>query len=133
MGADSLCIKDMAGIISPYDAYELVAALKKALIPIHLHTHYTSGMASMASEGYRGRGGRIDTCVAPFATQTPILRSSRLLLRSPGRSATRVRPDEIPRDQRVPGGHHREVYAVTDTTKFSVIDIGVLMHQIPAA
>ncbi|PKM79354.1 MAG: oxaloacetate decarboxylase [Firmicutes bacterium HGW-Firmicutes-13] len=49
MGADSFCIKDMAGLISPYDAYELVRQLKEAVnIPIQLHCHYTSGMASMA-------------------------------------------------------------------------------------
>ncbi len=47
MGADSICIKDMAGLLAPYDTYELVRALKKRLsIPIQLHTHYTSGMAS---------------------------------------------------------------------------------------
>lgn len=48
MGADSLCIKDMAGLLAPYDACELVSELKKAVnIPIQLHSHYTSGMASM--------------------------------------------------------------------------------------
>ena len=48
MGADSLCIKDMAGLIAPYDAYELIKALKASLkIPVQIHTHYTSGMASM--------------------------------------------------------------------------------------
>ncbi|MBD3235735.1 MAG: pyruvate carboxylase subunit B [Candidatus Eisenbacteria bacterium] len=48
MGADSICIKDMAGLLAPYATYELVAALKAKLeIPIQLHTHYTSGMASM--------------------------------------------------------------------------------------
>lgn len=49
MGADSFCIKDMAGLISPEDAYRLVEKLKNAVkIPIQLHCHYTSGMASMA-------------------------------------------------------------------------------------
>jgi len=49
MGAHSICIKDMAGLIAPYDAYHLVSALKKNVkVPIHLHTHYTSGMASMS-------------------------------------------------------------------------------------
>ena len=49
MGADSLCIKDMAGLIRPDDAYTLISALKKEVkIPVHLHTHYTSGMASMS-------------------------------------------------------------------------------------
>ncbi len=46
MGADTLCIKDMAGLLSPYVAYELVSRLKSEIgVPIHLHTHYTSGMA----------------------------------------------------------------------------------------
>jgi oxaloacetate decarboxylase (Na+ extruding) subunit alpha len=48
MGADSICIKDMAGLLLPYSAYELISALKKSInIPIALHTHYTSGVASM--------------------------------------------------------------------------------------
>lgn len=49
LGADSICIKDMAGLISPYAAYELVAALKKDVgLPVQLHTHYTSGMGTAA-------------------------------------------------------------------------------------
>lgn len=49
LGADSICIKDMAGLISPYDAYELVGKLKEKVgLPVQLHCHYTSGMASMA-------------------------------------------------------------------------------------
>ncbi|MFY9447544.1 MAG: oxaloacetate decarboxylase subunit alpha [Dethiobacteria bacterium] len=48
LGADSICIKDMAGLLSPYDAYELISRLKKELgLPVQLHCHYTSGMASM--------------------------------------------------------------------------------------
>ncbi len=49
MGADSICIKDMAGLITPYAAYELVHRLKEELdLPIHLHSHSTSGMATTA-------------------------------------------------------------------------------------
>ncbi|MGI5875743.1 MAG: pyruvate/oxaloacetate carboxyltransferase [Dethiobacteria bacterium] len=49
IGADSLCIKDMAGLIAPYDAFELVRKLKETLkIPIQLHSHFTSGMAAMS-------------------------------------------------------------------------------------
>lgn len=49
MGADSLCIKDMAGLIAPYDAFRLVRELKKNVgLPVQLHCHSTSGMASMA-------------------------------------------------------------------------------------
>jgi len=47
LGADSLAIKDMAGLLSPYDAYELVTKLKELGVPVQLHCHYTSGMASM--------------------------------------------------------------------------------------
>jgi oxaloacetate decarboxylase alpha subunit len=48
MGADSICIKDMAGLLTPYNAYDLVKALKENVkVPIQLHTHYTSGVASM--------------------------------------------------------------------------------------
>ncbi|MCL2678416.1 MAG: pyruvate carboxylase subunit B [Clostridiales bacterium] len=48
MGADSLCIKDMAGILHPYDAFELVSLIKqKTGLPLSLHSHYTSGMAAM--------------------------------------------------------------------------------------
>ena len=49
LGADSICIKDMAGLIAPYDAYDLVKRLKEDVgLPVQLHCHYTSGMASMA-------------------------------------------------------------------------------------
>lgn len=48
-GVDSICIKDMAGLLGPYQAYDLVAQLKRAVgLPIALHTHYTSGLGSMA-------------------------------------------------------------------------------------
>lgn len=48
LGVDSLCLKDMAGILAPYEAFELIKHLKKFVtVPIQLHTHYTSGMASM--------------------------------------------------------------------------------------
>jgi oxaloacetate decarboxylase alpha subunit len=48
LGADSVCIKDMAGLLAPYAAFELIQTLKSEItVPIHLHTHYTSGMASM--------------------------------------------------------------------------------------
>ena len=47
MGADSICVKDMAGLLAPYDAYDLVKALKAEVkAPIHLHSHFTSGMSS---------------------------------------------------------------------------------------
>src|SRR5690554_931536 len=49
MGAETVCIKDMAGLVSPYDAYNLIKVLKANLkVPVHLHTHFTSGMGDLA-------------------------------------------------------------------------------------
>ena len=72
MGADSICIKDMAGIVSPYDIYDLITALKKVTkLPLHLHTHYTSGMASMTYiKAIEAGVDIVDTCLAPYALRT---------------------------------------------------------------
>ena len=72
MGAHSLCIKDMAGLLVPYKAEELLDALKSATsIPIQLHTHYTSGVASMTYLKAVEHGcDVIDTAVSPFALGT---------------------------------------------------------------
>jgi pyruvate/oxaloacetate carboxyltransferase len=72
MGADTLCIKDMAGIMSPFDIAKLITELKKIItIPIQLHTHYTSGMASMVYlEAIKAGVDIVDTCLAPFALRT---------------------------------------------------------------
>jgi oxaloacetate decarboxylase alpha subunit len=71
-GADSICIKDMAGLITPYTAYDLVKSLKEAVkIPIQLHTHYTSGMASMACLKAAEAGVDIlDVAMSPLALGT---------------------------------------------------------------
>ena len=71
-GADSICIKDMAALITPSAAFELVTDLKKAVkIPIDLHTHYTSGLASMALlKGIEAGVDIIDTAMSPLALGT---------------------------------------------------------------
>jgi oxaloacetate decarboxylase alpha subunit len=72
MGIDSLCIKDMAGLLTPYDAYELVSRLKKEIdAPIQLHSHYTSGMASMTYlKAIEAGVDVVDTALSPFALGT---------------------------------------------------------------
>ncbi|MBS4030444.1 MAG: oxaloacetate decarboxylase subunit alpha [Clostridiales bacterium] len=71
MGADSIAIKDMAGLISPYDAYELVTQLKTVGVPIQLHCHYTSGMASMAYlKAIEAGVDVVDTACSPLALGT---------------------------------------------------------------
>ena len=72
MGANSICLKDMAGLLLPYEATELIGALKENVsIPIQLHTHYTSGVASMTylKAGEAGVDV-IDTAISPFALGT---------------------------------------------------------------
>ena len=72
MGANSICIKDMAGLLVPYKATELVEALKGAVsLPIQLHTHYTSGVASMTYlKAVEAGVDVIDTAMSPFALGT---------------------------------------------------------------
>ena len=72
MGADSICIKDMAGLLLPYAAYELVKALKEYIkIPIDLHTHYTSGTASMTyMKAIEAGVDIVDCAISPMAMGT---------------------------------------------------------------
>ncbi len=69
MGADSICIKDMAGLLKPYVAYDLIKVLKANInIPLHLHTHYTSGMASMTYlKAIEAGVDIVDCALSPFA------------------------------------------------------------------
>jgi oxaloacetate decarboxylase alpha subunit len=72
MGADTICIKDMAGLLSPYVAYELVGRLKSEVkVPIHLHTHYTSGMAMAAVlKAVEAGVDIVDTAISALAMVT---------------------------------------------------------------
>jgi len=88
LGADSICIKDMAGLISPYAAYELVSALKKAVgLPVQLHTHYTSGMASAAVlKAVEAGVDVVDTAISSIAgltSQPPTESIVRILQETP--------------------------------------------------
>ena len=72
MGADSICIKDMAGLLLPYTTYDLVKALKETVkIPIQLHTHYTAGVASMSTmKAIEAGVDVVDTAISPMAQGT---------------------------------------------------------------
>lgn len=71
-GADSICIKDMAALLTPYRTAELTEAIKKAVdLPVQLHTHYTSGLASMCLlKGIEAGADIIDTAISPLALGT---------------------------------------------------------------
>ena len=134
MGADSLCIKDMAGLIAPDDAYNLITALKKALkMPVDLHSHFTSGMACMSYlKAIEAGIDIIDTCVAPFALRTahpaiePIVVALRGTPRDTGLNLEHLLKLDEYFESIAP--KYREFL---DTTKMSVIDTRVLGHHIP--
>ena len=71
-GADSICIKDMSGLLTPYAAYDLVKAIKASVsIPVQLHTHYTTGLASMTLlKAIEAGVDIVDTAISPMAMGT---------------------------------------------------------------
>ena len=72
MGANSICIKDMAGLLTPYTCYELVKELKNTLsIPVDIHSHYTAGLASMSLlKGIEAGADIVDTAMSPLSGGT---------------------------------------------------------------
>jgi pyruvate/oxaloacetate carboxyltransferase len=134
MGADTLCLKDMAGIMSPFDVAKIITELKKEIeIPIHLHTHYTSGMASMIYLEAIKRGVDIvDTCLAPFALRTsqpavePLVATFYGTTRDPGFDLNLLL--ELGDYIETVAPKYRDFLA---KHKMSVIDTGVLAHQVP--
>ncbi|MCB2189618.1 MAG: pyruvate carboxylase subunit B [Deltaproteobacteria bacterium] len=134
MGADSICVKDMAGLIAPYDAYNLVYALKQQCkAPIQLHSHYTSGMASMSFIKAAEAGVDIvDCCVAPFALRTSHPAVEPLIVALEGTP----RATGLDLNLMLDLGEKLECVApkyrdFMTQTKMSVIDTGVLVHQVP--
>ena len=71
-GADSICLKDMAALLTPYNTYSLVKDIKAAVaLPIQIHTHYTSGLASMClMKGIEAGADVVDTAMSPLALGT---------------------------------------------------------------
>ncbi len=134
MGADTLCIKDMAGIIAPFDIAKLITGMKKIItIPIHLHTHYTSGMASMTYlEAIKAGVDIIDTCLAPFALRTsqpavePIVATLYGTTRDPGFDLSLLL--ELDDYLETVAPKYRDYLA---KNRMSVIDTDVLAHQVP--
>ena len=135
MGADSICIKDMAGLISPYDAYEIVKALKAAVkAPIHLHSHFTSGMSPMSHlKAIEAGVDIIDTCMTPYAYRTSHAAIEPLVMTLLG--TDRDTGFDIRQLAAINGVLEKEVLPkykhLLDDSKVSIIDINVLLHQTP--
>ena len=135
MGADSICIKDMAGLIAPYDAYAIVKALKDQVKPpIHLHSHFTSGMSPMSHlKAIEAGVDIIDTVMSPYAYRTshaaiePLVMTLLGTNRDTGFDIKHLAAiNEIFEKEIMPKYRH-----LLDDTKMSVIDINVLLHQTP--
>lgn len=135
MGADSICVKDMAGLLAPYDAYPLIKALKKAVsVPIHLHSHFTSGMSPMTHlKAIEAGVDIIDTCMTPYAYRTshaavePLVMSLLGTNRDTGFDITKLAAiNEVFEKEILPKYKH-----LLDDSKVSIIDINVLLHQTP--
>jgi len=134
MGADSICIKDQAGLISPYDAYVLIKALKENLkVPVDLHTHYTSGQASMSIlKAIEAGVDIIDVALSPFALRTSEPPVEPFVVALYGTD----RDTGLDIEQLFKCGQMLEQVApkyrdFLDTSAMSIIDAGVLVHQIP--
>ena len=134
MGADSICIKDMAGLLKPYVAYDLVKALKAAVnVPIDIHSHYTSGMAGMTYlKAIEAGVDIIDCAISPFAmgSSQPATESMVAVLEGTERDTG------INREKLFPiADHFRAVKkSVAETFKLNTaidIDTKVLSFQIP--
>jgi len=134
LGADTICIKDMAGLIAPYDAYDLIKALKENVkVPVHLHTHFTSGMGDLALfKAIEAGVDIIDTCVAPYAYRTshpaiePLVISLLGTNRDTGFDIKLLNKIGKEMEKDIP-----KYMEFADTTKFSIIDTDVIIHQTP--
>jgi pyruvate carboxylase subunit B len=134
MGADSICIKDQAGLISPYDAYELIKALKENLkVPVELHTHYTSGQGSMSVlKAIEAGVDIVDTTLAPFALRSsqPAIEPLVVALYGTDRD-TGLDIEQLFKCAQMLEQIAPKYKDFLDTSAMSVIDTGALVHQIP--
>ncbi|WP_034622840.1 pyruvate carboxylase subunit B [Desulfovermiculus halophilus] len=133
MGAHTICIKDMAGLIAPYDAYELVKTLKETVhVPIHLHSHFTSGMGDLSMlKAIEAGVDIIDVCLAPWAYRTSHPGLEPLVVALQGTS----RDTGFDLKQLTKCSEHfikiTPKYRHLLDDRISVIDTNVLLHQTP--
>lgn len=130
---DSICIKDMAGLISPQQAYDLVRALKTAVnLPVDLHAHCTSGMAPMSyTAACRAGVDILDTALSPFAwgTSQPPTESIVAALAETNR-ATGLDLERISEISNYFKGIKEQYRCILDPIS-EQIDTNVLLYQIP--
>ena len=133
-GVDSICIKDMAGLVAPYDIYNMIREIKKITdLPINLHTHFTSGMGDLALfKAIEAGVDIIDTCIGPYAYRTshaavePIVMSLLGTNRDTGLDINKVNAIAEEMEKYIPKYRHLD-----NNPKYAITDINVLLHQTP--
>ena len=133
-GVDSICIKDMAGLIAPYDIYNMVREIKKITdIPLNLHTHFTSGMGDLAIfKAIEAGIDIVDTCIGPYAYRTshaavePIIMSLLGTNRDTGMDINKLTSISNEMEKYIPKYKHLD-----NSPKYATTDINVLLHQTP--
>lgn len=132
LGTDTLCIKDMAGLLAPMDAYTLVKGLKAAVrVPIHLHSHYTSGMASTSAlMAILGGLDMLDTALSPLSggTSHPPTESFVALLRGTPYD-TRLDLKTLPPIAEILRNTRKKYHQFE--SDFAGVDSEILISQIP--
>ena len=132
IGSDTVCVKDMAGLLSPYVAYELIGRLKDEIgVPIQLHTHYTSGMAMAAVlKAVEAGVDIVDTAISSLAmvtSQPPTETLVRILQDSPRDTGLEL---SLLAEISAYFGNVRKKYAAFESGMKGV-DVNVLQFQIP--
>ncbi len=133
-GVDSICIKDMAGLVSPYDIYNLIREIKKITeIPVNLHTHFTSGMADLALlKAIEAGVDIVDTCIGPYAYRTshtacePLVMSLLGTNRDSGLDIKKITAIADEMEKVIPKYRHLD-----NNPKYAITDINVILHQTP--
>ena len=133
-GVDSICIKDMAGLIAPYDIYNIIREIKKITdLPINLHTHFTSGMGDLSLfKAIEAGVDIVDTCIGPYAYRTshpavePLIMALLGTNRDSGMDIKKITAISDEMEKYIPKYRHLD-----NNPKYSIIDINVLLHQTP--
>jgi len=133
-GVDSICIKDMAGLIAPYDIYNMIREIKKFTdVPLNLHTHFTSGMGDLAIfKAIEAGVDIVDTCIGPYAYRTshaavePMIMSLLGTNRDSGMDINKITAISDEMEKYIPKYKHLD-----NNPKYATTDINVLLHQTP--
>lgn len=135
MGADSICIKDMSGLLTPFAAYDLVKALKSTIsVPVEVHSHCTSGLADMTYlKAIEAGADIIDTAISPFALGTSQPATEAMVATLQGTSFdTGIKLESLnPITEHFQPIREKAIETGLMDTKVLGMDINTLVYQVP--